>query len=730
MSRRHFVIPLSALSLALAGLSSPATASPSPGAALLRMAPAATATAAPGTSGRTQVRILGGDIVSVVRTASGAIAPQVSSVTGSPVTVISTPTTTYAFPHALRAVIGGRLDTSLFDVRALAAAGRNGLPVTVTYASTSAPTAVPGVEILSRSGLAATGRVTPSSSAALGVALRTASASTMFSSVAKVTASAGGGVQPQFPMHTLTINAIDASGRPMAEGMVVVINLDVMDNFVAPAFVTRGVAKVSVPAGTYALVASAVDPRIPSRMAMVVRPDVTVAGATSTTVDARTATAQVRFSTPKPATLDGLAFSAILTDAAQLGVFDASTFGFGDVDLRVSPVPSPSVGSIGWSALAHLDSPVGVAPYSYDLERVGTGGIPDSLTFLTRSADLSVVKASYASPVPGIALPGRTFVGDNGGGGFGTSVQVPLQRTEYVAAPPGTVVADDYIASLDPATFSMTGYLSAQPWSPQPGTTRLGTWNKAPLTPRLVESAGLFGPPTCPACIVGDALSVMAHPFTDSSPTHIGFPDPPSDAPRTSTSWTIALDGAVAASGGDLLAAVVGGASTAKELSVGYTTDGRVGGAKTPSHTVTRWTIPLAAARSLPPSGWQCWTLTGPAGDPSSCRVLPLISLRYELPTDLSGTIPAGATRARLLVSHVDASHPISVSTPTMQVSFDGGSTWQLARVVAEGSGNFTVTWTTPALTTAPRPAMLKVTVTDAVGGRFSELVTSAFTVR
>ena len=106
------------------------------------------------------------------------------------------------------------------------------------------------------------------------------------------------------------------------------------------------------------------------------------------------------------------------------------------------------------------------------------------------------------------------------------------------------------------------------------------------------------------------------------------------------------------------------------------------------------------------------------------------MTVRYQIPTDLSGRLAAGTTRARLLVSHVNAAQPITVSTPAMFVSFDGGGTWQRTGVISEGSGNFTVTFTTPPASPTTKPARFKVSISDAVGGHFTELVTAAFTVR
>ena len=53
---------------------------------------------------------------------------------------------TYVFPEGVREVLGGVLDPELFNVTALAARRDGRTPVAVTYASASAPTAVPGVE--------------------------------------------------------------------------------------------------------------------------------------------------------------------------------------------------------------------------------------------------------------------------------------------------------------------------------------------------------------------------------------------------------------------------------------------------------------------------------------------------------------------------------------------------------------------------------------------------------
>ncbi|MBO0831887.1 MAG: hypothetical protein J2P29_07945, partial [Actinobacteria bacterium] len=63
----------------------------------------------------------------------------------------------YVIPQSAVPYLGSTLDLSLFDVTQLAASGSSGTTVQVAYRSATAPQAVPGVTITSRSGTTARG---------------------------------------------------------------------------------------------------------------------------------------------------------------------------------------------------------------------------------------------------------------------------------------------------------------------------------------------------------------------------------------------------------------------------------------------------------------------------------------------------------------------------------------------------------------------------------------------
>jgi hypothetical protein len=737
VSRRAVTILASVVAAAVPGLITPAAASPPPtahltaaGAGLQTALPTAPPTPTKTTAMR--VRLLSGDTVSVSRMPNGAPAVSVTAAPGAEtalaVQVVTTPTATYAIPRAFLPVLGTQLDLSLFDVTKIAAAGPSGLPVTVTYTSTTSPTAVPGVEIRSRSGRTATGVITPASSVALAKALRTSTPTGLFGTVTKVTAAGGGVVQPAFPMHTLTVSGIDAAGEPLADGLVLVVNVDNMGKFFGVGFLHRGIAKVSVPAGRYMLLGTSADPTAANRFREVVMPTVSVTGSTTVTMDARSATAPLSFATPRPATTTDFGFSVGRKDATSTGSFTDTAFFSGRAQLWVSPTAPVRVGRLEYLAVAHLESPADApSPYTYDVGYVGAMSIPSTLRFVARSADVATVTARYYSPEPAHSIAGRMLANASSGMGFGYAMPSPAIRTEYVVAGPGTRVQDEFTATLDLDTFEGFGYLHSGWWTAQPGTTRVVDWGRAPLTPRLFEGDGDYGR-VCPACVVGDEIGVFAYPYSDSDPDHVGLPDWMTSTPRTTATWQVGLDGTEVATGEGMLGTVVSGASTAKRLTVDYQTGGRTAGARVPSTTRTHWDAPLKAATGAVPSTWWCWITGGNGSDP--CKVLPLLSVRYLLPVDLANTIAPGPTTARIVVGHVNASVPVGVRTVTASVSFDAGATWQAATVRSEGAGNYSATFTTPQRTAATEPAWLKVAATDILGGHFTETVTAAFTVR
>ncbi len=737
---RRTVIVLSALTaMATAGAVPPATAAATAGApasTAIAAAPTAAASSASPMVEATTAVLLGGDRVTLRRGADGHTATSLTAgpAAGGPrtVAIYRTPKGSYAIPSVLRGAAGQVLDVSLFDVDRIANAGSQGVRVTITYASTSSPTAVPGVDVDSRSGTTGIGRITPASSAAIAGRLARTPAGDLYAGVTRITAVASPGVTPQFPMHTLTIKATDSTGAPMEFGSAMVMNVEDPARYVGIAWIYRGQAKVSVPAGTYSMLAQLDDPYSPDTRftaRLVLKDGFTVTGPQTVTVDARSATSKLGFAVPRAIEADagGWSFSLFRQAPEGRGGVGVGLFSFGSADLYVSPTAAPSLGTLTYTATTLLLSPANASPaYTYDLGYDGAGSIPSSLRFVARSTDLTTVAASYYAPVAGSGLPSRILFSPSGdGAGLGVSIAVPQSRLEYVRAAPGWQVAEDYTQSVE--DVGGFGYLASGLWSPTPGTRVTARWGQPPLHPRLFEGGSPFSGRTCPACLVGSQVSLLAMPFSDSDPNHFGTMDWMTEEPRTTASWRLSADGTVLAEGTGPLDVVADLPADARRVSADLTTGGRTGGAATASTTRTHWETPVAAATALAPAEWAC-RIAKPAEDP--CRIVPFMSVNYSLPTDLADTVAPGPTRMRISVGHVNAARPIAVRSVSAVVSFDAGATWQPARITDDGAGNYVATFTTPTASSATRPARLKVTATDEVGGRFSETITAAFMIR
>src|SRR5262249_49945482 len=76
----------------------------------------------------------------------------------------------------------------------------------------------------------------------------------LFADVAGISAGTPGTVQPNFVMHTLTVNGIDETGAADTGDDFLVYNVDDLRKYTGQAVWRNGLAKISVPAGRYAAV--------------------------------------------------------------------------------------------------------------------------------------------------------------------------------------------------------------------------------------------------------------------------------------------------------------------------------------------------------------------------------------------------------------------------------------------------------------------------------------------
>lgn len=110
------------------------------------------------------------------------------------------------------------------------------------------------------------------------------------------------------------------------------------------------------------------------------------------------------------------------------------------------------------------------------------------------------------------------------------------------------------------------------------------------------------------------------------------------------------------------------------------------------------------------------------------CVVLPALNVNYRLTTDEHNAGTAPVQVLRLTVGHVSydgAGTRAPITGASMQVSFDGGATWQPVPTVGAG-GDYLAFWPNkPGASPSTR-----VTATDTSGGSITQTVANAYTAQ
>ncbi|MBT9255461.1 hypothetical protein KMZ32_05385 [Phycicoccus sp. MAQZ13P-2] len=696
-----------AAALAAAGATIPASAASPPVAAPRVAAVAPPAVDAATFSAPQRVRLITGDVV----TLPGAGRPL--TVTRSPgsrssFSVVRTGDHTYVVPSAVRPLVG-RLDLSLFDARALAATPAR-TPVTVTYDSTSTPTAVPGVSITKRTGRTATGVVTPASSAALAKALRTRSAASVFRGVAGITAAAPT-VRPTFPMHTVKVRLVGAGGAPV-EGLVILANVDDMRKAVTFGVAVGGEARVSVPAGHYQAAALFGDE---TTSGLVVQPEALVSGPGTLRLDTRAATARPSVTTPQPTDGTFTSLDVSRVDAKQNGSLSLGMLGFDGQQPLYSPVRAGAVvhGSLD-SAYAFMGAERGqpaTPSYLYELGTAYPGELPASIRLDPAPTDLMQVTHSYRgstsrSHLPSLVENGVTLPTGTGiGVGFFRSV--PTRMTVWSGGDPGVTVSSAFTASFDWETFTGSEYLTSADRPVVPGTSRSEEWNRRPSHPSILRPSGAF--PVCGACLQAGYLSLVVPSFSDNDPDHWGLVDDPSRV-----AWSVSTGGTVLrTSDGPLVDYLRLPRGTAPVVVEHRERMRRIGFPD--STTTTRWEVPRKAGSAVP--GAQCPDGVGP------CRSLGMLEPRYRLPIGVTGAMSSGRHTGTLTIA------PFLSNTEITSLAVDvryGSGPWTTVPYRRTGPTTFALDVQVPR---SGGPASLRVRANDSASSTVSQTITRAWTV-
>jgi hypothetical protein len=672
----------------------------------------------------------------------------------------------YVIPAVAQPYVGRQLDLSLFDVTALAkgTSTSDRVPVTVSFARGAKPSTPTGLTLTSTSGssargVSAHGYTTAASGRKLARLLKQRIAADvraghkpgstpLFAGVTSVgrtgatTAStpatngvstpATNGLAGKYKLNILQITEEDRSGAG-ANGQVLVTDTDNAAMMTAVLPVDDGIEKVAVPSGHYSLAAPVVDFDASGNVtaqSVVTLTDLTVTGVTIADLDARTATAQVTAATPRPATADYIAATWARADAASGSIDEAPSASAVSTDatpVYVNPQPAATVGKVGYFTQWSGHGTDTADPYRYDL----TGHLSDQVAADQRitvtGKQLATVRERYVRD-PAASPDGIITSGELGPGlpaAFSAAVPqtMPARVTDYLSSNNGGVWMQQSFPGTSLAFNSGKRTFAA-------GRTYTQDWARGPIGLGLGQyTTGPFGGSDCSACLADGNLLVFLT-ATDSEPDHNGDISIYDEQPHAFQAQ-LYRDGTLLDDEPGNTAAYVEG-QTAPDARYRMVADQDFSGdatlsQSTTAHTELTFGLPSASdTDSLLPDPFTC-----EGQSPTTpCLVLPLLTARFHLAADDLNTSHRTTQSMGLDIGHVTfggAGSRAAITSAAVQVSFDGGQTWQ--NTFLHGSkGHYRVRWTNPDSAHGTSPA-IRVTATDAHGNALSETITHAYTV-
>ena len=295
--------------------------------------------------------------------------------------------------------------------------------------------------------------------------------------------------------------------------------------------------------------------------------------------------------------------------------------------------------------------------------------------------------------------------------------------TDYVGTADGGTWVDGV---QTPSEVSVVG--DARTYAP--GHAYADDWSRGPLAPNL----GQYADPSdfnqfCYGCAAGSDLTIGYNLLGDSEPDHLA----------TFTAGPETYDEALYENGTEIFnqngadeAEVTGvpadEATWREDYDTGFAGVSTVS-QSTQTHTdlTFHYTPGSSAPSSTLPSDYYC-DREGNFGAP--CQVLPILTLNYMLAANTENTSSSPVQTMGLTVSHLsyggNGSHA-PVTSASVSVSFDGGTTWHRAALAGE-DGHYTAIWANPSSAAGTSPE-LRVTATDAAGGSITQTITAAYTI-
>jgi hypothetical protein len=307
-------------------------------------------------------------------------------------------------------------------------------------------------------------------------------------------------------------------------------------------------------------------------------------------------------------------------------------------------------------------------------------------------------------------------------GGTFYPLQTPVVRNEYVST--GSGVA--WLSALLPyqtADDPFGGEIDDDLRTYSAGQTHQASWQRgllAPAPPQPTAADKVF---FCPACRTATRMFVVLAPFTDSTPGHFGWVFPVDRRPVAR--FALYRDGQKIAGGANRIAAQVPVPAGRATYRVHLDVDRSADFVLTAPVMSTDLTFRSTAEDGAPlPRGWFC-DVRGQVGR-HGCSVLPVLTARMPLPTDLTDRMPIGASTATLTVRTLSGETGDTITSAA--VYLDHGNGFRAAPVERLANGQYRVTFENPAAD-AGNPVSVRVVAKDARGGSLVQTTAAAYLV-
>lgn len=650
----------------------------------------------------------------------------------------------YLIPTTAAPYLSRELDPSLFDVTALAATGAGDrVPVALSFAAGSTPTAPAGITLTSVSGDSATGYLTSASGPAFSTALRATTAADRaagrpagttplvpgLTNISLAGAPTPPVATPYYPLHILQLSVNGLTGKPVDFASVFLVDTDQVRRVQTFVPVSSGIGRIAVPAGNYTALGLFDDvdsngnlTALRTVVQYINVPD--APGAASATINESLATTPVTVTTPKPANADYELTTFLTVDASGSAGASFASIDFGaPPPTYINPAPAPTVGKLDYVVTWGGAAPTASDNYRYDLAFGSANGIPANQNYAVTDSQVATVHEQFsADPAAGpvgslLNGPSDPLLAHFGGDAIGYGTPMPGTLTDYLGNGDGGGWSQDAYTPNGLAFFGDAKAFTA-------GHTYAETWAHGPVAAGLRQYTGSQ---FCLVCSAGGNLQLGVDAVGDSDPSHSGqlFTN------VTSSHFTLYRDGGVvfdqAGYDGARLTNMPTTPGTYRavfDLSLAG-----VPGFSQSTVTHTDLTIPYnpnPGPDNALPADSSCFG--GTASTP--CEILPMLTLNYQLASDRTNTSTSPVQVLKLGVGHASydgAGSHAPIRSASVQISFDGGKTWKSVPVIGF-DGSYVALWANPVSASGTDPS-IKVTATDVIGGSISQTITNAYTI-